>query len=215
MVHPSIIEARLSRLGVRPSRWFRPEIRELENTLVDNEQIIAVVPGRYFGGYALLVATDLRLLLIDKRAFFMSLEDIRYDMISEVDFNSRILEATVQIFSVNKQHRFTSMKHRHHLKKLTTYIQQRVMEIRQHQVMSQMPNVPSQNPAPRHFFDPSLAPRPLQVARTINTSSHHLAQVVGAAAMKNLHQHYSIPNPYTNAPLVTRRTAWGSTTSPY
>lgn len=208
MVHLSIIEARLNKLNVKPSRWYKPELKELQDILMDNEDILALVPGRYFGGYALLVATDLRLLLIDKRTFFLSLEDIRYDMISEVDFNSRLLDCTVQIFSVNKLHRFTTMKYRHHLKKLTTYVQQRVMQLRQQQSMPQMDSAPMQ--ASAHGLNASLPFSASWLPKSINRSSHHLTHTVGAAAMKNLHRRYAAPNPYINVPLVTRHTVFGA-----
>jgi hypothetical protein len=101
MVHISEIEARMTQLGIKISRWFAPELKELQHILEDHERIVALVPGRYFGGYALLIATDHRVLLIDKRTFYLTLEDIRYDMISEIDFSARLFDATLQIFTVN------------------------------------------------------------------------------------------------------------------
>src|SRR6478752_6490132 len=132
MVHPSLIEARLGKLGFKPSRWFGPEIRELEHILMDHEKLISLACGRYYGSFALLVATDQRLLLIDKRVFFMTVEDTRYDMISEIDYNAQIYSATVTIYTMNKTHKFTSMKYKKQLRDLTNYVQRRVMEIRQH-----------------------------------------------------------------------------------
>jgi hypothetical protein len=99
--------------------------------LEDHEKIVALVPGRYFGGSALLVATDHRVLLIDKRTFYLTLEDIRYDMISEIDFSARMLDATLHIFTVNKQHRFTTSRYRRHLRTLTVFVQQQIMLLRQ------------------------------------------------------------------------------------
>jgi hypothetical protein len=125
MVHISVIEARLSKLGFKASLWFKPEVKELQNILMDNEQIVGAVAGRYFGGFALLVATDRRILLIDKKLPYVSVEDIRYDMISEIDYSAQLFDASITIFTVNKQHRFKSWKHKHHLRKLTQYARQR------------------------------------------------------------------------------------------
>lgn len=207
MVHISLIEARLSKLGIRLSRWFKPELRELQHTLMDNEEIVVAVPGRYFGGYALLVATDQRLLMIDKRAFFMSLEDIRYDMISEVDFNSRLLESSIEIFSVNKQHRFNSIKYRHHLRKLTGYVQRRVMEIRQHQV-DQLTGQPARPAAPAGGSWPTPGDRTPVGFAAGTASPRHTARLVGAAAMESARRLNH--NPYANAPLMMRQTIFGS-----
>lgn len=183
MVHASIIEARLSKLGVNLSRWFKPEIKELERILMDNEEIISVVPGRYFGGYAILIATDRRLLLIDKKAFFMNLEDIRYDTISEVDFSSRLIDSTVTIFTLNKQHRFSSSKYKRHLRLLTSHVQQQVMALRQ-----QYQSAPAQDPQPQHHFTDWA--HHLRRPQFLRTDSTH--RMVGATAMLAHHRANSV-----------------------
>lgn len=196
MVHQSIIEARLNQLGIKRSRWFKPEIRELSQILMDNEKIITVVTGRYFGGFALLVATDHRLLLIDKKVLFLTVDDIRYDMISEIDFNSRLFDSTIHIFTVNKQHSFTSMKGKQLLRNLVGYIQQRITEIRHYQ--QQLP------PEPEH--ERILAPAVQPLVHAASTVSHQIPKVVGSAAMRGAH--WMHVNPYTKNALVTRTRDW-------
>src|ERR1700760_473511 len=112
MVHMSIIEARLSQLGIKVSSLFRPEVQELQKVLMEGEEIVAAVPGRYFGGFALLAATNRRVILIDKKSMFLTVEIVPYDMVSEVNFNGRLLDASIVLFTVNKQHRFTCVKHK-------------------------------------------------------------------------------------------------------
>jgi len=175
MVHISIIEARLSKLGIKVSRWYRPEIRELQHVLMDEEQIIGVVPGRYFGGYAMLLATDRRLLLVDKKAFFMNLEDIRYDTISEIDFSAQMMNATVVIYTLNKQHRFSSTKYRRQLRSLTAYVQAQIVALRQPQYHSVAPPPQPQThlatEIAQHFHRPHFLRSP------------HTHKMVGATAM--------------------------------
>jgi hypothetical protein len=182
MVHASIIEAKLSKLGIKISRWSRAEIRELEKILMDDEDITHVVPGRYFGGYAMLVATDRRLLMIDKRAFFMNLEDMRFDMISEVDFSSRLFDSTITIFTLNKQHRFTSSKYKSHLRQLTAYIQQQVAQLRQQQYQPQQPVYANDNTPNEHHFLSSHLHRPAFLR------TPHTHKIVGATAMLAAHR---------------------------
>ncbi|HVO86309.1 MAG TPA: PH domain-containing protein, partial [Candidatus Binatia bacterium] len=133
MVHISVIQSQLTKLGIHLSRWFMPELKELQQLLMDDEEIIACAPGRYFSGVALLVATDKRLLLIDKRTFFMTVEDTRYDMISEINFSTRFYDTTIHIFTLNKQHNFSSIKYRQQLRDLTSFVQQKVWQLRQYQ----------------------------------------------------------------------------------
>lgn len=209
MVHISEIEGRISQLGVRISRWYQAELRELQHILMDHEQIVAVVPGRYFNGYALLVATDHRLLLIDKRTFFMNLEDIRYDMISETDFNSRLFDATLRIFTLNKQHRFTSVKYKHQLRDLTRYVQRRIMEIRQYQNASSPQTSLINSYAAERY--PSTQTKHQPTLRQDNRALHpHLrSKVIGAAAIIGTHR----PRSFTSGALSTRTSVFMGTHS--
>lgn len=226
MVHPSVIEARLNELHFRFSQWFRPEIHELEHILMDNEKIIALACGRYFGSFALLVATDQRLLLIDKRLFFMNFEDTRYDMISEIDFNSQAYIATVSIHTLNKMHKFTSIKHRQQLRELTHYVQRRVMEFRNQQsavmdgeAVPMSTNVPAQpqiNPVVSEPVAPVSAPLGTSYNYSPATSddtnppptsepSAGVVQMVGSTVMQAAHHWPNRPiNPYLQGSLMTR-----------
>jgi len=207
MVHISEIEGRVSQLGVRVSRWFHAELRELQHILMDHEEIVAVVPGRYFNGYALLVATDHRLLLIDKRTFFMNLEDIRYDMISETDFNTRLFDATLRIFTLNKQHRFTSVKYKHQLRDLTRYVQRRIMEVRQYQNSSPGPaSLITTGPAERY---PSSQPAPVNSSNISEAAPHH-SKFIGAAAIIGTHR----PRSFTSGALSTRTSVFLGSNAP-
>lgn len=225
MVHPSLIEARLGKLGHRNSRWFRAEIAELQHILMDHEKIIALACGRYFGSFALLCATDQRLLLIDKRVFFMNYEDTRYDMISEIDFNAQFYSATLTVFTVNKTHKFTSIKYKKQLRDITNYVQNRVAELRSQYsapapsaVAAGLPAVQSAAQSPpaapplgtSYSYSPRVADdKPAQPA----FSQHEVAQIVGAAAMQGTHGRHWRPrpfNPYVQGSLMTRRPYGGN-----
>jgi hypothetical protein len=210
MVHISIIEARLNKLGFKASMWFKPEIKELQHILMDNELIAGCVAGRYFGGFALLVATDRRLLLIDKKLPYISIEDIRYDMISEIDYGAQMFDSTITIFTVNKQHRFNSWRHKHHLRNLTQYAQQRVMEVRQHQTSPQQQDImqtgrggpslsQSYNYNQRLFLQPPVISQPIRKI----LPSPHLPRIVGAAAVRGARA-WMPPDAYAGGSLVMR-----------
>ena len=124
------IELQLSRIGIHNRFWCKPEVRELTRILSDDEVIVHAVNGRYEGGFAMLLTTDKRLLLVDKKIWFLNMEDVRFDMISEVDFTARLLDATLSVMTIKKVLRFTSVKQKQ-LRSLTSNLQQRVMELRQ------------------------------------------------------------------------------------
>jgi hypothetical protein len=228
MVHPSIIEARLGKLGFRTSRWFKAEINELQHVLMDDEEIISLACGRYFGSFALLVATDQRLLLIDKRVFFMTIEDTRYDMVSEIDYNAPAYSATVTIYTMNKTHKFTSVKYKRQLRELTTYVQRRVWEFRQQQPSANDLPTAQVQAATRSlpqfslpFKSAASEPRPMAVQPTdyyvddqpaddghrLRGQVGHVAHLVGSAATRAAHHAPIHPrpfHPYTQGSLMTR-----------
>lgn len=130
MVSLSDVEVKLAAVGIRNKIWGRPEIRELCNILTPEEQIIGAVNGSYEHGFAMLVATDHRVLLVDKKPLFLSLEDLRYDMISDVTYSAGILTATLTVHMARTKLQFKSIRLRE-LRLLTAYMQQHIMEIRQ------------------------------------------------------------------------------------
>ena len=91
------VDTMLARAGLYNKYWGRGAVRELCAILWDDEKITAAVMGRYDAGWALLVATEHRLLLIDKKPWYITIEDIRYDMLAEVDFSAGVLDAMIKL----------------------------------------------------------------------------------------------------------------------
>lgn len=138
MVHADTVKEQMKRMGVTSMFWFRDEIKELPKILVEGEQLRHMVGGRYEGGFALFCATNFRVLLIDKKPFYLTLEDVRFDMISDVLFNYRLLDANVKLGTVHKTITFTGYN-QGKLRALTSYVQEQVMAFRQQQNGYQQP----------------------------------------------------------------------------
>ena len=130
MVQYKYLKKELDDLGFSFKFFGKAEVKELATVLNEGEQIFSCVFGFYEGGSALLVATDSRLLLIDKRLFFVNFEDIRYEMIQKVDFSGGILEAFIRIHTSSKKLQFRSFMDTR-LRKLCNYIQDQVTSSRQ------------------------------------------------------------------------------------
>lgn len=191
MVSLQSIEDQLAKLGINLRFWGRPEVRELQHVLVQNEKIIGAVNGRYEGGFALLVVTDQRVLLIDKKPWFITVEDLRFDMISEVDYNGRLIDATIVIFTLNKTLRFTALKQKQ-LRAMTSYIQERIMDIRQNHNSTTERLAPGFDQNVQQLRQP-IAEYVLPIEQQIETPKSFLPKI-------------SRPrNPYANMPLMTRR----------
>lgn len=188
MVTRDAIEAQLKSLGVTVKGWGTSEIHELQNILMDHETITGYAHGWYENGFATLITTTERLLLVDKKLFHLTIEDVRYDMVAEVDFNARILDATLRVSCVNKTLRFTCMKQRQ-LRALTTYIQQRVMELRQQQTFSW-----------QQFEQTPVPEKPLETLTPQVATSGLPLQVPQLSPMRRFTQ----ANPYARSSFTTK-----------
>ena len=185
MVSFQEVEEQLKHVGCNFKMWGRTEIRELSNVLMPQEKIAQAVNGSYEGGFALLVVTNCRVLLIDRKPMLLTIEDIRYDMMSEVDFSNRLLGATIRIFTPMRNLVFSSWSNVR-LRKCVNYIQQRVMELRQHaltaeQLQGQLVGIPQH----MQGLNPQTA--------------------AGFAGGQSGGMRYSPMNPYTRTPLVLSR----------
>ena len=127
--HKSVL-SQLDYLGLKFRFFGRAEVRELANIINPGEKIHHCVYGHYQGGSALLVATDSRLLLVDKRPFFLNLEDIRYEMINEVYFAGRLLDASVKLYTSSKTLTFKSLSDAR-LRHLCIFTQDQITRARQ------------------------------------------------------------------------------------
>ena len=189
------VNEQLKRIGVSFQFFGHPELQELPKILFATEELEHVVRGRYDGGFAILCSTNQRVLLVDKKPFFLNIDDMRYEMIADVEFNHRMLDATVRLGTVNKTLRFTSYNHTK-LRHLTTYVQQQVMAFRQgHQ------HAPAQQQQPAQA-QPQLQPLATQFIQPVPVVTD---QALGQSAMLGILNQPAAVNPYGPTPAVTIR----------
>lgn len=209
MVQQKVVDDQLKAIGASFRFFGRAEVRELAKILSPTETIAEAVNGYYEGGFAMLVVTNHRLLLIDRKPLFLTLEDIRFDMVSEVDFNHRLLNSMVRVYTPNKSLVFTSWNH-NRLRHLAEYMQEQVSNSRhQHtlqqeqfsQLAQQQMMQPVPQPAPAQgatAIVPALAQTAFQGANntpTVRTGAFMTQRFVSPLSR----------NPYTKTPLTRRR----------
>jgi hypothetical protein len=129
MIQIHEVEEQLKKIGCNFRFFGRSEIKELAKILLPGETIAKATNGMYEAGFAMLVVTDQRLLLVDKKPMFLTIEDIRFDMIAEINYHYRLLNSSAHIFSTNKTVTFTTWNHAR-LRSLVEYLQQQVMMLR-------------------------------------------------------------------------------------
>lgn len=109
MVASKTLRSQLSRLKLHFWVFGRAEVKELRKILKPGEIIVHCAHGYYHGGSGLLVATNERLLLIDKRPFYLNLEEMKYQNIKGVECANQMLTATITINSGAKRLQFKSV----------------------------------------------------------------------------------------------------------
>ena len=111
MVTREYVQQQLKLIGYKVGFFNKAEVNELVNILMPNENIYECVNGYYEGGYALLVVTNDRLLLIDKKPLqFLTIEDVRFTQISQIFYNNRLIGAFMSIFFLGvKNLKFNSL----------------------------------------------------------------------------------------------------------
>jgi hypothetical protein len=130
MVTKDSVEKQLKRIGFNQHGWGRGEILELPNVLLPDENIFECVNGVYEGGFAILLATDVRLLLVDKKPLnFLNIEDMRFDMINELDYSHRLFGAHITVSAGAKTLKFTSYNQQR-LRKAIGHVQHCMAEIK-------------------------------------------------------------------------------------
>ena len=84
--------AGVSRMGLT---W--PESRHLHSIIHLNEHIKGAVYGQNDDGSIMLVATDRRIIYIDKKPFFTTEDEVTYDVVSGVSYSHALFNATVTL----------------------------------------------------------------------------------------------------------------------
>jgi len=179
MVTLAYVEEQLKRIGCNFRFWGRAEVRELTNILLPEETIAGCANGHYQGGTGLLVVTDLRLLLVDRKPMFLAIEDIRFDTVVEMDFSARLFDSTIRVITPTRTLVFNAWNGQR-LRAILNYAQQRVMETRQPHLARQFLTQPKKR-------------------------AH--APVVGWLAMRACFTYFQNLESYVHVPMLLRRSA--------
>ncbi|MCA9344217.1 PH domain-containing protein [Candidatus Saccharibacteria bacterium] len=196
MISAVTVQKQLKAIGASFPFFGKAEIDELPKIMVEGEEIQHIITGRYEGGYATLCATNFRILLVDKKILFLTVEDVRYDMIAELDYGHQFWGATIHIRSFSKDLKFQCYS-KEKLRNFTNFIQQRVMELRQHHLQPQMTDAVTAMPIPVQTFnepDNQLTPDQAASLVPITREKWHKANPIPKAV-----------NPYVQSPLLTRK----------
>lgn len=125
--HKERIRQALRNLGV--SNWgvSSMEARYLPSIIHANEQIGAVLYGFCEGSFSMLVATDRRIIFLDKKPLFVVEDEIDYHVISGVSYGRAGFGSTVVLHTRIKDFAIRTFNDRC-AKSFVTYIESRSLE---------------------------------------------------------------------------------------
>lgn len=128
MVSKESVQIQLKQIGFNHITWGKSEVNELPNIILPEEVIYECVNGYYEAGFSLLVATNFRVLLIDKKPLsYLTVLDLRFDMINEIEYSHRLMGAQITISTGSKTLVFRSYN-KSRLRKLIEHVQHRMAE---------------------------------------------------------------------------------------
>lgn len=103
------IRQELLALGASKIALNSMEARHLPSVIHANEHIGGMVYGHHEDGMAMLVATDKRIIFIDKKPLFVNEDEITYDVVSGVRFSHAGFGSTVALHTRAKDYTFKTL----------------------------------------------------------------------------------------------------------
>lgn len=89
------VKEELKRAGITKYGLLKSESRYLPKIMHEDEHIGGVVYGQYGGGSAMLIATDHRVIFLDRKPLFTTTDELTYDIVSGVKHDSAGILNTV------------------------------------------------------------------------------------------------------------------------
>lgn len=99
----------LKRLGTTKFELLTSESNYLPKIIHPKEQLGGVAFGHHELGYSMLIATDRRIIFLDKKPFFANMDDITYDVISGVSLSHAGFGSTLVLHTRIKDYKLLTM----------------------------------------------------------------------------------------------------------
>lgn len=126
--HQERVLQELRNLGASRSAMQSGESRYLPELIHKNESLGGVVYGHHKDGFAMLVATNRRVIFLDKKPMFFNEDEISYDVISGVNFSHVGFGSTVILHSRIKDYALKTLN-RKCAEEFVGYIETRCLEL--------------------------------------------------------------------------------------
>lgn len=117
----------LTRLGATKMELMSSESNYLHKIIHHLEEIGGIAFGHHELGYCMLVATNRRVIFLDKKPFFANVDDITYDVVSGVSLSHAGVGSTLVLHTRIKDYKLLTMNDAS-AEKFVNYIEMRCLE---------------------------------------------------------------------------------------
>jgi hypothetical protein len=104
--HKERIIHELMEAGVTPYGLIKSESRYLPRVINEDEHIKAVIYGQHNSSLAMLIATDKRVIYLDKKPTAELVDEISYEVVSGIELDMFIIFATVTLHAAVGNYKF-------------------------------------------------------------------------------------------------------------
>jgi hypothetical protein len=121
--HARRIHRELVQAGATVYGLLKSESRYLPHVIHEDEHIHGVVYGQHHSSSAMLVATDRRILYLDKKPMVTLIDEVTYDVVSGIELDIHTIFATVRLHTAvtNYEIRYANI---HCADRFTSFIEQ-------------------------------------------------------------------------------------------
>lgn len=95
--HAERVMREIKELGASPYSFQRLEVKYLPHIIHPDEHITGVVYGRSKDGSSMLIATDKRVIYLDKKPFFVGEDEITYDIVSGISYGRSLFSSGIKL----------------------------------------------------------------------------------------------------------------------
>lgn len=126
------VNAQISHLDGTSKLLGHKEIKELPNILWEDEKIEKIVQGLYEKKNGILVATNKRLVFVDKGLIYgRRVEDFPYDKISSIQYKTGLVFGELTIFASGNKADIQNVEKKQ-VRNFSDYVRARITEIKEH-----------------------------------------------------------------------------------
>jgi hypothetical protein len=104
----------------------RREIKELPKILWEDEKVESIVQGKYNNNLGILIATNKRLVFVDKKLIGVRVEDFPYDKLTSIQYETGLVYGKISIFTSGNRANIEKVSPKNQVRDFAEYIRARI-----------------------------------------------------------------------------------------